>query len=174
MMSKIEPFEPGATVEVIAKKYDGSVSFRWDATLDRWHRSLCVLSMPKGTPIHSRKRGTYPLSTRAFFYLDREKWFNIAVHADDDDRVLFYYCNVAMPPLIEGAISYVDLELDIQVGADLAFEVLDADEFGNAIEAMKIPTSIQSRAVSALEELKENISARVFPFGFPFGAPPSG
>lgn len=171
-LPRVEPFSPGDVLEVIATKYDGRVTFRWDARLVGWRGDLCILSMPKGTRIHSTKRGTYELATSAFFYLDRHKWFNIAVHADDENRMVFCYCNVAMPPQLGSAISYVDLELDIHVHPDLSFDVLDRDEFVRAVEAMHIPRSIQQRAESALEELKATISARGFPFGAPFGTEP--
>ena len=73
------------------------------------------------------------------------------IHDRDDDVLKCWYCNVAQPVVIEdGAISFVDLALDVLVYADRSRIVLDEDEF----EALHLPADLRQIALTALEELK--------------------
>ena len=60
-----------------------------------------------------------------------ESWYNLfEVHDRDDDRIKCWYCNITMPAeFTDGAISYVDLALDLLVYPDGDMLVLDEDEF---------------------------------------------
>ena len=43
---------------------------------------------------------------------------------------LFYYCNIATPYIIDnGAIKYIDYDLDLRVFPDGGFRILDRNEY---------------------------------------------
>jgi hypothetical protein len=82
-----------------------------------------------------------------------KRWYNVFEIYDRGDGALKgYYCNVTRPALfLDGRVEYVDLFLDLWVGADGAQTVLDEDEFLAA--EMDEPTRRAARA--ALDELQE-------------------
>ena len=95
-----------------------------------------------------------------WFFTDR--WYNVfEVHAARDDRIKGWYCNVTRPASIEDStVSAVDLALDVWIGADGRFVVLDEDEF----EALELGTSDRRAALAALDELKSLARKRRQPF----------
>jgi protein associated with RNAse G/E len=84
------------------------------------------------------------------FYTDR--WYNIfEIYDRDDGRLKGWYCNIGKPAVLEdGAVSYVDLALDLWVSADGKQTVLDEDE----MERLKLDESTRTLAFAALDELK--------------------
>jgi protein associated with RNAse G/E len=62
------------------------------------------------------------------------RWYNIFEIYDRDDGALKgWYCNITRPATwTDGRIEYVDLFLDLWVGADGTQTVLDEDEFSAA------------------------------------------
>ncbi len=86
-----------------------------------------------------------------FYYTDR--WYNIfVIHDGTDGKIKGWYCNIGKPAVIEdGAVSYVDLALDLWVSADGKQTVLDEDEF----EALKLNEELRTGALKGLDELKQ-------------------
>ena len=85
------------------------------------------------------------------FYTDR--WYNVfEIYDRDDGSLKGWYCNIGFPAILEqGSVSYIDLALDLWVGADDKQTVLDEDEF----LALPIDVMTRTQALSALEELKQ-------------------
>lgn len=86
-------------------------------------------------------------------YYFTNRWYNIfAVHDHATGKVKGWYCNVGKPAVIEdGAVSYVDLALDLWVSTDGRQTVLDEDEF----EALELNDELRTGALKGLEELKQ-------------------
>ncbi len=89
------------------------------------------------------------------FYAD--KWFNVfEIYDRDDNHFKGYYCNVGRPAVIEdGAVSYVDLALDLWVNADGQQTVLDEEEF----KELRVDSQTRAQAWAALDELKACFTA---------------
>ena len=85
------------------------------------------------------------------FYTDR--WYNIfEIYDRDDGTRKGWYCNVCRPAVLtDGAVSYVDLALDLWVSADGKQAVLDEDEFA----ALSLDDSERDQAWNALAELQQ-------------------
>ena len=86
------------------------------------------------------------------FYTNR--WYNIfEVHDRDDDQIKGWYCNLGRPAVWDApdTISYVDLALDLWVGADGSQTVLDKDEF----DALGLDETLKAHVLEALDELKK-------------------
>ncbi|MFZ1040431.1 MAG: DUF402 domain-containing protein [Anaerolineales bacterium] len=85
------------------------------------------------------------------FYADR--WYNIfEIYDRDDGKRKGWYCNVGKPAVLtDGAVSYVDLALDLWVSADGKQTVLDEDEF----EELSLNKSERDDALKALAELQQ-------------------
>ena len=84
------------------------------------------------------------------FYSDR--WYNIfEIYDRDDGKPKGWYCNVCRPAVLtDGAVSYVDLALDLWVSADGKQTVLDEDEF----DVLPLNDSEREKALNALTELQ--------------------
>ena len=85
-----------------------------------------------------------------------DRWYNVFEIFDrDDGKFKGWYCNIGYPALFDkDTVSYVDLALDLWVAADGTQTVLDEDEF----LALSIDVMTRTRAISALEELKQKFA----------------
>ena len=85
-----------------------------------------------------------------YYYSDR--WYNIfEIYDRDNGQIKGWYCNVGMPAVVEeGAVSYVDLALDLWVSADGKQTVLDEDEFNE----LGLNDELNASALSGLKELQ--------------------
>ena len=91
-----------------------------------------------------------------FFY--KNNWFNIV--AQFKDYGLFYYCNIASPYLIdEGAIKYIDYDLDLRVFPDGGYRVLDKNEYKYHKKIMNYSDKLDfiiNKELEKLIEMKNN------------------
>lgn len=94
------------------------------------------------------------------FYTGR--WYNIfEIHDRDDGRIKGWYCNIGKPAVIaDGAVSYVDLALDLWVAPDGKQTVLDEDEF----DLLHLGAEDRKKAKDALAELQELFKIKRPPF----------
>ena len=105
-------------------------------------------------------RGTH---STEYYWLDR--WYNIFRFGKPDGALRNYYCNVNVPPRVEGnVLSYVDLDLDILVAPDLSYQILDSEDFERHAKLYAYPEDLIKNARRAVDELTEMIEARQFPF----------
>lgn len=101
--------------------------------------------------------------TVEYYWLDR--WYNIFQFLNEDGATRLFYCNVNMPPKVEGDIlTYVDLDIDIVVQPDLSYQVLDLDEFETNAALYGYPPEVRKKAEQALAQLIAMIEKREFPF----------
>ncbi|MGZ8842699.1 MAG: DUF402 domain-containing protein [Pyrinomonadaceae bacterium] len=76
-----------------------------------------------------------------------------------------FYCNVNMPPKLEGGtLVYVDLDIDVLVQPDLSYEILDLEEFADHARILQYPQEVQESARKALTEIISRVEGRQFPF----------
>jgi uncharacterized protein len=152
-------------VVVHVLKYDGREHRRWPARIARIDGPLLVLDAVFEDEIEHDLLGTISSGTISteFYWLDR--WYNVFRFLEPDGSVRNFYCNVNMPPRLDGrTLSYIDLDMDILVSPALSYEILDMDEFWINALKYKYPTDVQNRARGALRELVSLIEAREFPF----------
>ncbi len=81
------------------------------------------------------------------------RWYNIfAIYDRDDGALKGWYCNVTQPAVwTNGRVEYVDLFLDLWVGADGTQTVLDEDEF----DAAELNDDLRHAARQGLAELQD-------------------
>src|SRR5712691_8676982 len=116
------------TVRVL--KYDGAEHRRWSAKLARREGSLIVLDAAFEFDVQHHLLGNIQRGTRTIEYYWLDRWYNVFRFLKADGSTRLHYCNVNMPPAFEeGALTYVDLDIDILVQPDLSYQVLDLEEF---------------------------------------------
>jgi predicted RNA-binding protein associated with RNAse of E/G family len=83
---------------------------------------------------------------------------------DADGALTGYYCNVnTEPSRIDGGYEIVDLYLDVFVLPDLRYEILDEDEFAEALEKGWIDEEQASLARETVNRVVRDIESGAFP-----------
>jgi hypothetical protein len=156
---------PEQLIVVRSFKYDGSEHRRWHARLLRRDTSLIELDAEFEAEISHAQLGRIAPGTRSLEYYWLERWYNVFRFLKPTGELLYYYCNVNVPPVFDrSGLSFIDLDMDILVAPDLSYRVLDEDEFEMNAARYNYPLEVRNRAHRALSELVALIESRRFPF----------
>jgi protein associated with RNAse G/E len=145
-------------IKVLKRKLDGEVTWQYEGRILCRGPNAVVLEALFNRPdlpfmdVVLRENDRFVET----FYTDR--WYNIfEIHDREDDRLKGWYCNIARPAVIQaGAVSYVDLALDLWVSTDGKQTVLDEDEF----DALPLEAEDRERALAALAGLQKAFQAQ--------------
>lgn len=153
------------TVAVHSTKYDGSLHYRYPATLVREDQNLLVLYMRPGTPIESY-RGAMVAESHSlqFYWANRD--YNLHVNWYADWRPRTHYINIATPAAWhDGTLRFVDLDLDVIWRATSGEVILDdEDEFAEHQARFGYPADLIARARGGGDEVRDLIARRIYPF----------
>jgi protein associated with RNAse G/E len=151
------------TVRVL--KHDGAEYRRWDASLKSRDGDLIVLDAEFEVEVTHDSLGTIAKGTRTIEYYWLNRWYNIFQFLENDGSTRLFYCNVNTPPALEdNVLTYVDLDIDLLIGPDFSYQVLDLEEFKANAELYQYSDQTRQNAQAAVEELKQMIERRQFPF----------
>lgn len=157
--------EAGTTITVRACKYDGREHRRWTAQILKQDGALLVLDAYFPEEISHDLLGTIAAGTHSLEYYWLDRWYNVFRFAEPSGVLRNYYCNVNVPPSLDGeTLSYIDLDLDILVAPDFSYQILDRDDFENNAKLYNYPVEVRKNAIQALDDLVRMIEAREFPF----------
>ncbi|MCA1817813.1 MAG: DUF402 domain-containing protein [Acidobacteria bacterium] len=159
--------------EIIVRslKYDGRTHREWRARLVSRAASLVVVEGVFASEVRHAQLGTLRRGTlsREFYWTDR--WYSVFRFREPSGELQYYYCNVNRPAEFDGRLlTFVDLDIDVLVAPDFSYRVLDEDEFRLHAARYAYPPEVRERVPRALDELRELIERR----GFPFAEPDSG
>ena len=164
-MSSAGQPEP-ASIVVRSCKYDGRVARSWAARVARREGSLIVLDAAFAEEVRHPLLGVIRAGTLSTEMYWADRWYSVFRFAEPSGELRNFYCNVNTPPVIGGgALTYVDLDIDILVAPDLSYRVLDEDEFEAHARQYGYPPGVRDQARRAVEELVGLITRREFPFG---------
>ncbi len=153
-------------VTVRTYKYDGSEHRHWRAQISRQEDSLIVLDAKFEEEIRHPLLGTVARETSSIEYYWLDRWYNVFRFVEPTGELRNFYCNVNVPPVLENdVLSYIDLDMDVLVGPDFSYSVLDEDEFAANAARFHYPREVLDQSESALKELISLIEGRSFPFG---------
>lgn len=151
------------TVRVL--KHDGAEYRRWNASLKSRDGDLIVLDAEFEVEVTHDSLGIIPKGTRTIEYYWLNRWYNIFQFLENDGGTRLFYCNVNTPPAMEdNVLTYVDLDIDLLIGPDFSYQVLDLEEFKANAELYEYSDQTKQNAQAAVEELKQMIERRQFPF----------
>src|ERR687888_1755277 len=157
----------GESITVRSYKFDGRLHRSWPARLVRSEGPLIVLEGTFAEEVAHNILGNIKAGTHSteFFWTDR--WYAVFLFREPTGEPRNFYCNVNTPArLSHGALSFVDLDVDVLVRPDFSFQVLDEEEFERHAERYEYPPLYRRRVVEAVEELVSLIERRQFPFSF--------
>jgi protein associated with RNAse G/E len=153
--------------QILSQKYDRRPHYTWQAVLlDDDGQQLRLASVVGGQLIHYT-RGFEAVTRRpSDLTFWRGRWYNVFTNYHEDGTLRHFYCNVAMPPLIEDStIIFVDLDLDVQVWPDGTSRILDMDEFAQHRVQYGYPDWVQANALQAVNDILALAETRQGPFG---------
>ena len=100
-----------------------------------------------------------------FFY--KNHWYNVIAQCKESG--ITYYCNLASPVLIEeGAIKYIDYDLDVKVFPDGEYMILDENEYEYHASVMNYPKNIKDIIELELQDLLNLVKNKKEPFDFSY------
>lgn len=157
---------PRDVMTVQTLKYGGIPHYTFPALLRFRSSDLWVVEGEFGRILEHFTRGlTIAVQNRSLEFYWPGRPYNVAADLAPDGTITRYYCNVTLPPVMEGdRISVVDLDLDLLVEADLRCTVLDRDEFEANTRRFAYPPQVAAGAEAALAELIDLVESRSFPF----------
>jgi len=159
------PAAPSSEVTVRVLKHDGAEHRRWRGRIAEQEGPLIVLEAEFDADVTHHLLGEIKRGTRLIEYYWLDRWYNVFRFLQDDGSTRLYYCNINTPPEFNGEIlTYVDLDLDVIVQPDYAYEIQDVDEFEANAALYGYSPEETANATAALEELTAKITGREFPF----------
>ena len=144
-------------------KHNGNIHREWDeAILLEDCGEYLVFGNNKTKVLESDGR-SWKIKEPAIMFFYKKKWYNVIGQLKPDG--IYYYCNMASPFIIEdGAIKYIDYDLDLRVFPDGAFKVLDRGEYKYHSKKMHYPEIIDSILKEDLSDLIEKVRKKQIPF----------
>jgi uncharacterized protein len=153
-------------ITVKTYKYDGRQHRSWQAEILEQEGDLLVMLGVFSERIEHSQLGVIVPGTLSYEYYWLDRWYNVFRFHSPGGALRNYYCNINMPPKFEdGVLSYIDLDIDIYVSPQLEISVWDMDEFEENTARYAYPAEIVRKVIATVEELKQLIEAKQFPFG---------
>jgi len=146
----------GEQIQVQACKTDGSVYRSWQATIESITADLVVTIAPAGSSVFNIKGEDYPIRHhyRAYYWFD--KFYNLIEIFETSGELIHIYINVASPPEFKnGIMSFKDHELDVSRYVPKPAELVDEDEFAEAVITYQYTKEFQEKMYSTANEALE-------------------
>lgn len=155
--------ETKITVRVL--KHDGAEHRSWTAQLKSCDGDLIVLDAEFEVEVFHEDLGRIAKGTKTIEYYWLNRWYNVFQFLATDGSTSLFYCNVNTPPAMENnVLTYVDLDIDVLIKPDFSYQILDLPEFEANAELYQYSKETRRNAEEAVEELKQMIERRHFPF----------
>lgn len=157
--------QAGDKITVYSRKFDGRIHRSWHAILAAREGSLVVLEGVFVEEVRHPILGTIEKGTLSTEYFWTDRWYAVFRFRAASGQLRNYYCNINTPPLLEeGALSFVDLDIDVLVNPDFSYQILDEEEFEEHARLYDYPLQFRTRTMEALKEIISAIEKQEFPF----------
>jgi uncharacterized protein len=158
----IQPVE-GEPIEIQSYKHDGHIHRIWDETMILKGTQTLMIGGNDRTVVTESDGRKWVTREPAICYFHSQHWFNVIGMIREDG--IYYYCNISSPFILEeGALKYIDYDLDIKVFPDMTYTILDEDEYEEHRKKMNYPLVIDRILKYNLENLQNWIRQRKGPF----------
>ena len=152
-------------ITVISRKFDGAVSRSWKCGLLERSEELLIFVGEFDKEITHPDLGIIRRGTLSYEYYWLERWYNVFRFHEPGGALRNYYCNINMPPSFENdVLDYIDLDIDVLVGTDLSYRILDLEEFQSNAERYGYSEELKRSVTVSLDEVIGLIEGRQFPF----------
>ena len=122
-------------------KHDGSIHRSWDEAVLLDETDDYLVFGNNKTKVTESDGRSWNTKEEAILYFYKNNWFNIIGQLKKDG--IYYYCNIASPFILEdGAIKYIDYDLDLRVFPNGTYKVLDKGEYKYHKSRMNYPDDL--------------------------------
>ena len=148
----MEKYYIGQKFQIQCYKHNGKPHRSWDeAVLIDIKDDYMVFANNK-TLVTEAEGNTWKTKEPAIMYFFKKEWFNVITQLKKDG--ITYYCNIATPFIIEeGAIKYIDYDLDLRIFPNGSYKVLDKMEYQYHKKIMKYSGDLDYVINKAMGEL---------------------
>ena len=159
---KFQPSIDG-TVPVHSYKHNGNIHRVWDKVrVMEVTDNMIVTASHKALVIEADGR-IWKTTEPAISYFFSDYWFNVIAILRADG--VHFYCNLSSPFLYEeGALKYIDYDLDLKVFPNYRYKILDEYEFNKHRLEMDYPEDIQKIIRAQLITLIDLVNNKEGPF----------
>ena len=155
----------GRAVTINSRFFDGSIGKSWTCKIIEQDGPRLVFVGTFDRQVIHEHLGVIRRGTISYEYYWLDRWYNVFRFHQPDGEFRNYYCNINMPPTFDGRmLDYVDLDLDILVGKDRAYTILDSEEFEENADKYGFSDDLRANVNRAVDELISLIESRRFPF----------
>ena len=153
----------GDTLKIHKYKHNGKIDRCWnEATFLDENDDYMIFANYKTFVIEEDGR-TWRTKEPAIMYFSKHDWFNIIGQIKPNG--VYYYCNIASPFVIEeGAIKYIDYDLDLRVFPNGSFKILDRGEYNYHKKLMNYSKDLDKILKSELSNLIDFAKSKKGPF----------
>lgn len=140
----------GDIIPVHACKADGTTYRRWQAVIESIAEGVIVTVGEAGSPAFNADGGVFHIEhhLRAYYWFD--KFYNLIEAFAPDGSLLEIYINVASPPEWDGGIlRFKDHELDVTKYPPKPAQIVDEDEFAEAVVKYNYSAEFQEKMYAA-------------------------
>ncbi|UCC72258.1 MAG: DUF402 domain-containing protein [Gemmatimonadota bacterium] len=117
-----------------------------------------------GTTLQVGDKVIYEPGAAIVWFVFPDAWHDLGRFHLKDGTFTGYYVNLITPVRLEGRIwKMYDLCLDLWIDRDGRFQVLDQDEFDEAVDRLWIDTATAERARRELDSLIEEVRSGEWP-----------
>jgi uncharacterized protein len=156
---------PDQYITVVSRKYDLSIQRRWECQRIERGKHVLVLRGEFEETVKHPHLGTIEIGTISTEYFWMDRWYSVFRFQRPSGELRNFYCNVNVPPKFDGAVlDYIDLDIDLIVWPNGRVVTLDEDEFALNAARYCYPTHVRTSALHALDQLKQLVENREFPF----------
>jgi|GEM_PF-314546 len=158
--------QDGAPTHLQARKPGGGPHQSWSSNLILQSSDWIITHSAYRTPVrHHTKDLTYVMQHSNVGIFNTKEYYNVFIDFHNDGRFKMLYVNVATPAELKGGVlSWTDLYLDIIRMPDGQAELVDQDEFDEAIAKGLLANDLAEKAEAVASDLMPLINRGEFPF----------
>ena len=144
-------------------KHDQSLHRVWKTETILFENDEYIILANKKTRVVEANGRFWYTKEPSVSFLFKKHWYNVIGIIKNED--VNFYCNICSPILRDSeALKYIDYDLDIKVDPNFNFTLLDQNEFNRNQKLMNYPDDIKKILILEVNNLKERILHRDFPF----------
>ncbi len=153
----------GDVLKIMSFKHNGSIHRVWeDAHVIEIDDEKIVVCTKKSRVEEATKRVWYTQEP-AILYFFYEEWYNVIAMLRKDG--VYYYTNISSPCVIDnGAIKYIDYDLDLKTFRNGKYKIMDVNEFYCHKYSMSYSKKLENIAMDTLEHVIDLYKKNDFPF----------
>jgi protein associated with RNAse G/E len=153
----------GESVQIHSYKHNGHIHRVWEETVVVKATENIVIGGNDRTIVTESDGRTWVTREPAICYFHTHKWFNVIAMLRADG--IHYYCNISSPFVFaQGALKYIDYDLDVKVFPDMTYILLDEDEYRQHSREMNYPGVIDKILRRNMDHLLHLIEQQKGPF----------